>query len=163
MTTTRTFTRTSAQYIASKVVSDLRRMLSYYGKPSESWIDAYYEELSELLANGYVENVEYGFKRNGKRVVSLYYAVRADGSLSDNRAGGVYAWTDTAGAAWFSFLNYTNKWWRLSQEERNRFRSRLPFRRTVGEAPGDGYGYWITDRSYTADGVGTQRRTFRPY
>ncbi len=160
---TGTFTWTGARPVASKVVADLRRMLRYYGQPSESRIEDYFEELTEFLAYGYIANVEYGFKRNGKRVMSLYYTVHADGSLSDNRAGGVNAQADTTGATWFSFLNYSDKWRRLSQEKRDRFRAELPFQRTTGEAPGDGYGYWETDRSYAVDGAGVQRRTFRPY
>ena len=162
-TTTKTFTRTSAQHIASKVQTDLHRMLSYYGKPSKRWIDAYFEELTELLVHGYVANIEYGFRRNGKRVVSLYYTVQADGSLSDNRAGGVFARADITGATRFSFLNYSDKWFELSRDDRDRFQARLHFQRTTGEAPGDGDGYWVDDRSYSVDGDGTRRQTFRPY
>ncbi len=161
--TTNTFTRTSAAYIASKVITDLRRMLSYYDRPSEAQIWQYYAELVELLVKGYVASVEYGFRQDGKRVVSLFYEVRADGSLSDGHAGGVYARAAIAGATWFSYLTHTSKWYVLSDAEQQRFEARLPFRRTAGEAPQDGRGYWVTDRSYGADGVGTQRRTFRPY
>ena len=162
-TTTRTFTRTSARYIASKVVADLRRMLYYYGQPSEEWIDKYYEELTEMLAHGYVASVEYGFKQNGNRIVALHYTVRIDGTLSDSRAGGVYARANISSAHWFSYMTYADKWWALSSEERRRFQAQLPVQRTPGDEPGDGYGYWADDRSYFADGVGTQRRTFRPY
>lgn len=162
-TITRTFTRTSAQYIASKVVADLRRMLIYYGKPSERKIYDYYEELTEMLAHGYMESVEYGFKRNGQRVVSLQYVVRADGTLGDDRAGGVYARADISGTTWFSYMTYTGKWWNLSDDERERFEAQLPIQRSTAPEPEDGYGYWVVDRAYTADGVGTQRQTFRPY
>ncbi len=51
-TTTRTFTRTSALYIASKVAADLRRLRSYYGRPSEEIIQHYVEEIITLLAGG---------------------------------------------------------------------------------------------------------------
>jgi hypothetical protein len=162
-TTTSTFTRTSAAYIASKVVTDLRRMLFYYGLPSEAKIVQYYEELVELLVNGYLSNVEYGFRQDGKRVVGLVYEVRLDGSLSDGNAGGVYARADVTGAQWFSHLTYSSKWYALSNADQDRFEAQLPFRRSTGAAPEDGRGYWVTDRSYGADGVGTQRRTFRPY
>lgn len=161
-TTTTTFTRTSARHIASKVVTDLRRMSFYYGRPTENEIEEYYGELVELLVHGYVASIEYGFRNNGRRVLSLYYEVRADGSLSDGRAGGVYARANLAGASWFSYLTYSAKWSELSDEERDQFEARLPIRRTAGHAPADGAGYWVTDRSYGADGVGTQRRTFRP-
>lgn len=138
-------------------------MSFYYGRPSENEIEAYYGELVELLADGYLESVEYGFRRNGQRVVSAYYQVRADGSLTDNRAGGLYAQADVSAASWFSFMTKNASFFALDSQERERIEDSLPVRRTPGNAPVDGSGYWITDRSYAADGVGTQRRTFRPY
>lgn len=165
-TFTNTFTRTSAQYIASKVAADLRRMNAFYGHsghPSEQEIEDYYNELVEFLLHGHLENVEYGFKRNGERIVSLKYTVAMNGSLSDGHAGGVYARVDVSGASWFSFMIYSSKWSALSQEALQSFNAKLPFVRTSGEAPKDGQGYWIADRSYSADGIGTQRQTFRPY
>lgn len=162
-TLTKTFTRTSARYIASKVVADLRLMQLYYGWPSDANIIDYFSELIEFLAYRYVTQVEYGFQHNGNRVVSLEYTVRSDGTLSDNRAGRVYARADISGADWFSFLTYSNKWWYLTPDQKSSFVSRLPIKRTTGNGPGDGEGYWIIDRLYSSDGVGTQRRTFRPY
>ncbi len=160
---TRTFTRTSAQYLASKVAGDLRRVSSYYGSPSESQIQDYLQELVEMLAQGYVESVEYGFKREDRRVVTLYYEFHPDGTLADSRSGGVYAYADITGAPWFSFMAYTQKWSDLSEAARVAFVAKLPFKRTPGQAPADGSGYWATDRSYSIDGFGIQRKTFRPY
>lgn len=161
--TTSTFTRTSARHIASKVVTDLRRMSFYYGRPSERQIEDYYAELVELLVEGHLESVEYGFRREGRRVVSLYYEARADGSLSDDRAGGVPARVDITGASWFSFLEKSTKFFNLPEREQARIEAALPVKRTPSQPPSNGQGYWVTDRSYSADGVGTQRRTFRPY
>jgi hypothetical protein len=138
-------------------------MLYYYGKPSEEWIDNYYEELTEMLAHEYVASVEYGFKRNGNRIVSLHYTVSACGTLEDSRAGGVYARADVSGATWSSYMIYSDKWLDLTAEQRRKFKARLPIQRTAGEEPGDEYGYWVTDRSYSYDGIGVQRHTFRPY
>ena len=162
-TTSTTFTRTNAEYLASKVVSDLRGMKDYYCRPNESLIWDYYEELAELLVGGYVASVEYGFKRNGQRVVTLFYELRTDGSLADGKSGGVYARADMSGTTWFSFLVYSRKWNLLSPSAQQEIKARLPIQRSSGQAPQDGSGYWITDRSYSSQGVGTQRRTFRPY
>jgi hypothetical protein len=162
-TFTHTFTHTSAQYIASKVVTDLRRLNSYYGRPTEVQIDLFYGELVELLANGYLKSVEYGFKMNGLRVLSLIYEVRSDGSLADGRPGTVYARASVASATWFSFLSHSERWWSLTPGQREAVEATLPIQRGYGSAPQDGNGYWVTDRAYSADGVGTQRRIFRPY
>ena len=162
-TTSNTFTQTRAEYIASKVAADLRALTAYYDQPSESHIRDLYQEFCELLVGGYVASVEYGFKRDDQRVVTLYYEVRADGSLADGKSGGVFARAGITGANWFSFLEYSENWATLSASEKQSVKERLPIQRTSGQAPQDGSGFWETDRSYSSDGVGTQRSTFRPY
>ena len=162
-TTSATFTKTNVEYVASKVLADLAGLRSYYGQPSEARIWEFYDELVELLAGGYVASVEYGFKRYGQRIVSLYYEAQVDGSMTDGKSGGVYARADISGASWFSFLVYSRKWDLLSPSAQQEIEARLPIRRSYGQAPGDGNGYWNTDRSYSSKGVGVQRRTFRPY
>ena len=162
-TTSTTFTRTNAEYLASKVVSDLRGMKAYYHCPNESEIWDYYAELAELLVCGLLGSVEYGFKRNGQRIVTLLYLVQTDGSLADGKSGGVYARADISGAMWFSFLTYSRDWSLLSSSDQQKIKARLPIQRSYGQAPQDGSGYWVADRSYSTQGVGTQRSTFRPY
>ena len=162
-TTSSTFTRTDAKHIASKVAADLRGMRDYYGKPNESQIKDYDEELTELLVGGYLESVEYGFMRNDQKIVTLYYEVLSNGSLSDEKSGGVYARADISNAEWFSFLTHNLKWVLLSNTTQQQIEARLPIKRTPGQEPQDGNGYWVTDRSYSSQDVGTQRRTFRPY
>ena len=108
-------------------------------------------------------SVEYGFKRNGQRVVSLYYEARGDGSLTDGRSGGVFARADVSGANWFSFLEYSGKWDSLSSAAQQQVEDRITIKRSYGQAPRDSNGYWSTDRTYSSQGIGVQRRTFRPY
>lgn len=160
-TKTETFTLTHARYIASKVAADLRRFCAYYGQPSDATIDIYVDELTELLVGNYVESIEYGFKKDGQRVVSLKYKARPLGGLSDSGSGSVYARANTVGATWFSSLSYTVAWHSLSEGERAKYIS-SKFRVTMA-APRDGAGYWQTDRSYSAGGVSAARSTFRPY
>lgn len=161
-TTSETFTRTHARYISSKIGADLRLMMRYYGRPTEAEIEDYMVELTELLAGGYVASFEAGFRKDGVRVVSLLYEVRADGTISDDQAGGVYARADISGSSWFSYLTYSDKWSKLTPTERARIRDSLPIDRSPGEAPGDGAGYWESGRSYASGGVGATRRGFRP-
>ena len=163
LTTSSTFTRTDAKYIASKVVADLRGIKDYYGQPNESQIEDFYEELVELLTGGYLKSVEYGFMQDNLRVVTLYYEVRSDGSLSDGKSGGIYARADISNAEWFSFLFYNEKWASLYDVDRQQIEERIPIKRTIGQSPQDGTGYWVTGNCYSSQGVGTQRRTFRPF
>ena len=162
-TATRTFTRTSALYITSKVAADLRRLRSYYGRPSEELIGSYVEELTTMLAGGYIKSVEYGFRRNGQRVVALRYEVNSSGVLTtDSSAGGVYARADVSDASWFSYLENSTAWSWLTDQQRGTIEAGLPIKRTAGDPPRDGVGYWVTDRSYYSDGTAVQRQTFRP-
>lgn len=160
-TLSETFTITHARHIASRMAADFRLMRAYYGEPSEEMIEAYLEEVSQTLARGYLSSFEVGFRKNGSRVVSLLYEVRADGTLSDGRAGGVQPGVDVGGAQQFSYLTYSDKWFLLTSEQQADFEARLPIRRTPQASPQDGNGYWVdNDRSYAAGGAGVQRRRF---
>ena len=161
-TTGATFTRTDAEYIASKVAADLLGMRAYYGQPSERKILDYCIELAVLMSEDCVESVEYGFKQDDQRVISLHYEVRAGGLQADGRSGGVYARADISGATWFSVLINNYRWEQLEDHERRQIEERLPIKRTHGEAPRDGKGRWVTDRAYSSQGGCTQRRSFLP-
>ena len=163
-TYTTTFTRTHAKYLASKVVADLYQCYLLYDRPAFAWVEAYQEELTTLLAGGYVEAYEFGFKRNEKRVLAWHYTVGPAGYLEgDNRSGGLTRGVDVADARYFNFLTLSYKWGRLSPAERDAVERTLPFLRPSGAAPEDGLGYWATEHGYSAGGVLVARRVFRPW
>ena len=163
---TQTFTRTHARYLASKVVADLYQCARLYGRPLTDAIADYQTELVELLVDGYVRKYEFGFKKNGERVVSWQYRVTAAGDLTgggtNDGAGGVYARAKVADSSYFNFLSFSQKWFGLTQTEKDAVGDGLPFRRSSGTLPSDGDGYWLSDRSYSNGGMSLSRRTFRP-
>lgn len=162
-TTSATFTRTHAKHLAAKVIADLYQCSILYDRPVVDKISDYETELIEMLANEYVSTYEFGFKSNGKRLLSWYYSVGADGGLNgDSDVGGIYAKATVAGAAYFNFMTYSNKWRNLTDAERARFKAGLPIDRTPGSSPEDGDGYWEVDHGYSAGGVRVDRKTFRP-
>ena len=162
-TRTATFNRSHARYVATKVAADLRRMQHLYRWPSDRVIDDLIEEITEMLALDYLKTVEIGFERNGKRVVSLKYESRRDGTLvSDDNAGGLPRGIDVSGCDKINYLTRTDKWFALTQAEREAVESNLPYVRTPAPEPQDGYGYWTQDRSYSSAGGGTVRRVFKP-
>lgn len=161
-TASSTVTRTDSEYVASKVAADLRAMHRYYGKPDETMIPDLLEEFVEFLAGGYMECIKYGFSRGGKKVLFLEYVVRPSGLLQDNNAGGVFARADIRGAEWNSYLTYSEKWRSLGEDKRRQIQDRLKIKREPGQEPGDGDGFWVSDKGYSSHGVGAQRRTFRP-
>jgi hypothetical protein len=162
-TLSETFSITHARHIASRVAGDLRLMGRYYGRPTLSEIEDYLEEIAQLLAAGYLGTFEVGYRRNGMRVFTLLYEVRADGTLSDSRAGGVPPNANVAGAAFFSYLTYSYALLTLGDAAREAFLARLPVQRIGGPEPVDGSGYWVyDDRSYAAGGMGLRRGRFVP-
>lgn len=163
-TTTSSFTRTHAKHLAAKVIADLYQCYVLYDRPSVSDISDYETELIEMLANEYVASYEFGFKKDGKRVLTWRYTVGADGGLhGDSDAGGVYAKATVASASFYNYMSYSDKWWELTDSQRSAFKSSLPVQRTNGSLPDDGDGYWQTDHGYNAGGVRVERKTFRPW
>src|SRR5437868_8488676 len=87
-TTTETWSRTHARYVAGKVAADLRQMQQEYGQPTDAAINDYLLELTVLLAGGFVKEVSYGYRRDGAWVVALKYTADMYGNLStDDRSG----------------------------------------------------------------------------
>lgn len=161
-----TFTRTDAAYLASKVGADLYQCHRRYGRPSETRVREYIDEMEELLVGRYVARYEFGFLAPGRRrVLSWSYTVSTAGLTGgDDRPGGVYLAAEVATASWFNYLTQTQKWWDLGESGRAAVKARLPFTRSYADEPTDGDGYWVVaDRTYGAGGVQMPRRTFRPY
>lgn len=161
-TYSQSFTRTHARYLASKVAADLRQMRLFYGEPSDEKIDNFVEELVELLVGGYLDSVDYGFRRNDAWVVALHYKVRSDGTLdADDRAGRVPIGADISGASWYSYLRHNSAWSRLTQAERDRIESLIPVKRGHAGEPNVGSGVWVQDRIYSSNGTSFTRLTLK--
>lgn len=161
---TESFTITHARYLSSKIAADMQLVSDYYGKPPESGIADYAEELAQLVRRGYVDAYEFGFQRSGKRVVTLRYTANESGTLTtDDVAGKVYPHADIVGADFFNHLTYSQKWAALSDDQRRAVEADLPVKRVTGSGPSDGFGSWTTDRTYSTTGVSMSRGTFRPY
>lgn len=158
-TTTSTFSRTHAAYLASKIAADLRQLQLFYGRPTDTNITKYIDEVVILLLDGYLGSVSYGFKRGDNWVIALKYDARDGSIVKDERAGRVTPGVNVTGADWYSFLTYSPKYGALTQKERDAVEAKLPFRRSAGEEPRVG-GSWSSDRSYSSGGVGLQRSTF---
>lgn len=160
-TTTETWSRTHARYVGGKVVADLRGFAQAYGAPTDQMLGDYLQELTELLTGNYIQEVSYGFKRNGVYVVALRYVADASGTLiADDRSGGIPRGVDITGASFSSFLSYSSAWGRLSDAERSRIESSLPFQRSTGTDPGTGLVGWTTDRTYSSAGNGLRRSIY---
>lgn len=162
-TKSHSFTITNARHLASKVAADMHLCAQYYGKPTEQRIREYAEEFAQYLNEGYLAEYEFGYKKDGVRVVTWRYKVDANGAITtDDRAGKVIAYIDVTGATFYNFLTQNSAFFALSSSEQARFEANLPIQRTAGELPADGSGYWKSDRNYYSGGQGLGRQTFQP-
>lgn len=160
-----TFTVTHARHIAAKVATDLKRMQRFYESPSDSRISQFEAEIIELLKNGYLGTITYGFQKNGNWVEpTLCYTSKdlAGMSGSDDDPGQIRPGANIEGATFYSYLTYSRKWETLSQEERDEFRKKLPFQRTGADEPGIS-GYLSSDKTYSSGGKALERSTVRSF
>jgi hypothetical protein len=163
ITKTTTFTIIHARYLSSKVAADMHLCAQYYGKPAEADIRHYAEELAQYINEGYIEEYEFGYQKDGKRLVTWRYKVDANGLIaSDDRSGKVVPYVDIQGASFFNFLTPNSRFFQLSANQRSGFKTPLPVQRTDGDPPSDGSGYWTSDRNYFSGGQGLARQTFQP-
>ncbi|MFN4163112.1 MAG: hypothetical protein ACK4GK_00960 [Ferrovibrio sp.] len=162
-TETTTFTETHARHMAAKVAADLKRMQRLYGSPSDSDIDSYEAEVVSLLKAGYLGTVWYGFRRNGNWIEpTLQYTARelSHDSANDDDPGRIRPGANISGAVFHSYLTYSPAWDRLTSEEKDSFKRRLPFQRSGAPEPGIS-GYLTDDRTYSAGGRSLNRATVR--
>lgn len=159
---TETFSMASARYVASKIATDLRQLQRYYGKPSDVEITDYAVEAAVLAYHGYVKKVIYGFKRDGKWVLSLEYTSENGTLTADDRAGGAYRYADITGANFDSYLFRTQSWRSLTDTRRKEINDSLSITRIPATAPGYTGGYHTSDRTYSAHGTGFTRSSYRP-
>lgn len=159
-TSTETFTVTHAKYIAAKVAADLSRFRRFYTAPTEQEIKNYEIELTELLKEDYLDNVTYGFKRDGKWIEALRYHALPGGSLvGDDDPGKIRPGIDTTNAHFTSYLNRNSRWHNLSQTQKDAFEARLPFKRVGAAEPPLESGMWSHGHSYSSGGRGIGRST----
>ena len=164
-TNTQTFTLTHAKYLASKVATDLKRMQRLYGSPSDFDIAKYETELTEFLKKGYMEEVTYGFKRNGDWIEpALRYTAKdlAGSTSTDDDPGRVRPGANVSGAAFGSYMSYTAAYDSLTSTEQESFNGTLPFQRTGAPTPGIN-GYLSSDKSYSSGGKSLDRSSIKSY
>lgn len=158
-----TFTIVHARNIGTKVATDLARMRKFYNEPSEYWISQFEEEIVCFLKAGYLDEVTYGFRRNGSWIYpTLKYSAAdlAGGSANDDDPGRIQPGKNVDGAEFYSYLTYNSAFWALSDEQQQAFKRDLPFQRDGGTEPGVS-GYFERDLTYSSGGRALNRSRVR--
>ena len=154
---------THAVHIAAKIATDLKRMQRFYGQPSEEWRRGFEAEAIELLKEGYVSNVFYGFLRDGLWIEpTLFYTARDlhGDAAGDDDPGRVLPGAPTNGASFHSYLSLNSAWMQLTPDQKKEFNKRLPFQRGDGPEPSTD-GHWIRDSAYSSGTRATERAMLR--
>jgi hypothetical protein len=163
ITESHTFTVTHARHMAAKVATDLKRMQRFYGHPSDDRIAKFEVEATELIKEGYLDAVTYGFRRDGSWIEpTVRYTARdlAGASAADDDPGRVRPGADVSGAVFYSYLTYGAAWYRLSKAQRDAFERGLPIQRSGAPEPSVS-GYFAIDRTYSSGGRALDRSSVR--
>ena len=160
-----TFTVTHARHMAAKVATDLKRMQRLYGQPNDSKIINYETELVAMLKAGFLNEVTYGFRRDGAWIEpTLRYTSQdlAGLAANDDDPGRVRAGADISSATFYSYMTYSSAYYSMNQDQRTTFQKTLPFTRDGAEEPGVS-GYFSADRVYSAGGQALNRKSVRSW
>lgn len=163
ITESASFTVTHARHMAAKVATDLKRMQRLYGKPTDDKIMQYEAELIEMLKAGFLNEVTYGFRRDGSWIEpTLRYTSQdlAGMAAIDDDPGRVRPGADISNASFYSYMTYASAHARMTQSERDVFEKRLPFTREDAQEPNVN-GYFELDRTYSAGGQALNRKSVR--
>jgi hypothetical protein len=158
-TNTNTFTITNAKYLGSKIAADLYQMQQFYGKPSIVDINNYVDEAVTLMKDGYLQSVDYGFKKNGIWIFALSYEISSSGSV-DNNPGRVSLGANITGATWGSYLRTSTKFNNLSASEQQKIKDSITVKRSGAADPQSGTSSSF-DRSYSSGNVDLNRKTIK--
>lgn len=164
-TETKTFTLTHARHLAAKVATDLKRLKRLYGELSDDRIEQFEGEATELLRQGYLESVAYGFQRNGNWIEPTlqYTAKELADSGGDDDPGRVRPGANITGASFYSFLTYTQAWHALTAQQRAAIEQQLPVQRTSANEPQVEGGRFVDDKTYSSGGRALGRASVRSY
>ncbi|TCT08968.1 hypothetical protein [Paralcaligenes ureilyticus] len=163
-TETKTFTLTHARHLAAKVAADLKRLQRLYGHITDQRIAEFEGEATELLRQGYLETVTYGFRREGSwtEPTLRYTASELENGGTDDDPGRVRPGIDISGASFHSYLTYNSAWWALTPDQRAAIEGQLPLQRT-GQAEPLVNGYFVDDKTYSSGGRSLGRSSVRSY
>ena len=162
-TTTLTSTFTKIVYVTQKVQADLLSIQDLYEYFPEGYAQDIIHDIRHFLDEEVIDRVKFiWIQAGGIRVLDeLEYKVITGGiGLADDRPGGIrYRWELTQ--ADFSVrLTYNSRWDRMYEWERAEIRKGLSLNwGPAGQVDYSG-GHWVTDRTYSRNGYGLERRRF---
>ncbi|MGH9766470.1 MAG: hypothetical protein ACREAB_03470 [Blastocatellia bacterium] len=164
---TRAATQTSAYtrvvHITRKVQTDILEIGDTYAYFQESFAQSVIHDVRIFIDEEIIDFVQFVWKERGTNRVldELRYKVVSGGvGLADDRPGGIRYNPALAGADFSVRITYNNRWSKMPANERAAIQERLAL--TWGPAGQLDYsgGRWVSDRTYSMDGLGLVRTHF---
>lgn len=162
LTRSASFTLTEARYVGAKVGADLRMLHNLYGKPNLDDIDPYVEEIALLLRDGYLNTVDFGFRKDSGNAwkLRLRYTATIGGYLTDNRPGSLPTSAAVAGLPFYSYLTYSSKFHQLPPTDQEKTQKALPVQRVGADEPTASFGTHTSGHGYSRNGTGVSRGVY---
>jgi hypothetical protein len=163
-TSSQTTTLARVKYVTRKVQSDLLAALDLYGYYTEEYGLKIIRDLRVFLDDEVIDRVDFVWTRRGTNDVldSLAYTVVRGDALPNHGSGDIrYHPNLVSSLSSFSVVIYRNQRWRnMTDASKQDVRSRLELDWESDANHNYGLGRWETDRTYSKDGYGLERKRF---
>jgi Bacterial HORMA domain family 1 len=158
-----TGTLSNIVYVARKIEADLLAIIDTYGCCTEQWSANVMHDVRVLMDEEVIERVYMAWTQRGSSEVLDAYSYRviiAGFGLADDRSGNIRYRSDLVGAAFHFRVEYKQRWWDMSPEDKADIQVRLKLRWTTGGALDFSNGHWSSDKTYSKDDFGVVRDRF---
>ena len=163
-TSSTTATWARVKYVTRKVQADLLGILDTYGYYSEEYGLKLIRDLRVLLDEEVISRVAFVWYKNGTNEVlhALSYTVIASDALADDETGDIpyYSSLSASAASFTVVITRSQRWKNMQEYSKNRVREKLELNWENDADYNYGVGWWVTDRTYSKNGYGLERKRF---
>jgi hypothetical protein len=162
-TATQTSSYTSVVHITRKVQTDILEIGETYRYFQEPFAQSVIHDVRIFIDDEVIDFIQIVLKERGtNRVLDelRYEVVSGAVGLADDRPGGIRYDPALAGADFSIRITYNDRWSKMAGSERAAIRERLALPwGPAGQLDYSG-GRWVSDRTYSMDGLGLVRTRF---
>ncbi len=160
---TQAFTLDDARELGSVIKIGLTYIRLFGGMLEEQHLQNLVTEATILLKFGLLDEVEYGYKKNGYCVYALRFKVNIWGQIEavTRPPSIINPLPDLKGAGWYSLL--TRRHTNLTPATIAAVNKLLPIQRGSGSSPSYDRGRWVSGDNQSRNGVELTQSEFRPY
>lgn len=123
-TNTSTYTVTDIRKTFEGCEADIRMIARRTGKWSMAYVDRVFHDIIKLAEEEYLYSVDITLLDAANNVIrATKYVVNANGTAIVSDRAGANDWSDIENTQLYVILSYTQKWYNLTIEQKNKFQS----------------------------------------